>query len=223
MTKTLLAAAATITTLLAAMPAAASVQVDQANYQFDTGIPWGLDFGGGNVVPNVGVSQSYTAGLKGRLDSINLYCNGICSIDQLGNTLTLSLYQGNSLLKTVQTFTLNGTPETQGLPGFRFIKFDFAGQYVAQHVGQSYTWVLDGISGPGDLKARGGMAKFGNPLAGGSGYAGSFYGSSFPEHDMTFNTKVLTGAVPEPASWALLIAGFGLAGAAQRRRRLRTA
>jgi hypothetical protein len=27
------------------------------------------------------------------------------------------------------------------------------------------------------------------------------------------------GAVPEPASWAMLIAGFGLVGAAQRRRK----
>jgi len=34
------------------------------------------------------------------------------------------------------------------------------------------------------------------------------------------NTAVLgTGAVPEPASWAMLIAGFGLTGAAARRRR----
>lgn len=31
--------------------------------------------------------------------------------------------------------------------------------------------------------------------------------------------RVDTGAVPEPASWALLIAGFGLTGAAMRRRR----
>ena len=30
-------------------------------------------------------------------------------------------------------------------------------------------------------------------------------------------------AVPEPASWALMIAGFGLTGAALRRRRYRTA
>ncbi len=33
------------------------------------------------------------------------------------------------------------------------------------------------------------------------------------------NVSVTTGAVPEPASWALLIAGFGLVGGALRRRR----
>jgi hypothetical protein len=29
-----------------------------------------------------------------------------------------------------------------------------------------------------------------------------------------------TGVVPEPASWAMLIAGFGLVGATQRRRKV---
>ncbi|MGL4541677.1 MAG: PEPxxWA-CTERM sorting domain-containing protein [Polymorphobacter sp.] len=37
--------------------------------------------------------------------------------------------------------------------------------------------------------------------------------------DRGFATYVDTGAVPEPASWALMIAGFGLTGAALRRRR----
>lgn len=35
--------------------------------------------------------------------------------------------------------------------------------------------------------------------------------------------ETTTGAVPEPASWALLIAGFGLTGAAMRRRRVNLA
>ena len=35
-----------------------------------------------------------------------------------------------------------------------------------------------------------------------------------------FNTLQAPGAIPEPASWAMLIAGFGLVGAAARRRRL---
>lgn len=42
------------------------------------------------------------------------------------------------------------------------------------------------------------------------------------ETDFTFSPAASSGA-PEPAAWALMIAGFGLSGAALRRRRARTA
>ncbi|WP_235927606.1 PEPxxWA-CTERM sorting domain-containing protein [Sandarakinorhabdus rubra] len=43
----------------------------------------------------------------------------------------------------------------------------------------------------------------------------AFNGAAFD--DISLSRRI--GAVPEPASWAMLIMGFGLAGAAQRRRR----
>jgi hypothetical protein len=55
----------------------------------------------------------------------------------------------------------------------------------------------------------------------------SLYGYSGGGADRTFIDNVfigtLAGAVPEPASWAMLIAGFGLTGAAMRRRRVAVA
>jgi hypothetical protein len=51
-------------------------------------------------------------------------------------------------------------------------------------------------------------------------------GEGFAIHDidhMDFNTVNGIGAVPEPASWAMMIAGFGIAGASLRRRRTRPA
>jgi PEP-CTERM motif len=51
-------------------------------------------------------------------------------------------------------------------------------------------------------------------------------GEGFSLHDidhMDFNTVNGIGAVPEPASWAMMIAGFGLAGASLRRRRIKSA
>ncbi len=44
-------------------------------------------------------------------------------------------------------------------------------------------------------------------------------GASFSSDSGVFLTAPVGGAVPEPASWALLVAGFGVVGAAARRRR----
>ena len=46
------------------------------------------------------------------------------------------------------------------------------------------------------------------------GYVGGCGGAD----DGAFVTSFATGAVPEPASWALMVGGFGLFGAAMRRR-----
>lgn len=50
----------------------------------------------------------------------------------------------------------------------------------------------------------------------------SFLPGMIADHDATGFTFRVTSAVPEPATWAMTIAGFGLAGAALRRRRTRT-
>jgi hypothetical protein len=47
--------------------------------------------------------------------------------------------------------------------------------------------------------------------------AGSYVYTA-PNDTVTIKIGALTAAVPEPASWALMIGGFGLAGAAMRRR-----
>lgn len=74
-----------------------------------------------------------------------------------------------------------------------------------------------------------------NPGAFASGFSGSAlhglgtanFGLSFGGADVAaiassgHDYSILAGAVPEPASWAMLIAGFGLVGALQRRRQPR--
>ncbi|WP_235902761.1 PEPxxWA-CTERM sorting domain-containing protein [Sandarakinorhabdus oryzae] len=44
-------------------------------------------------------------------------------------------------------------------------------------------------------------------------------GNDFGVDNINFSQTSILGGVPEPASWALLLAGFGLVGAASRRRR----
>jgi len=54
--------------------------------------------------------------------------------------------------------------------------------------------------------------------------AGNNYGFYVSTHDGAFGRGVLTvGAIPEPSSWAMLIAGFGLMGTTLRRRRVAAA
>lgn len=54
-----------------------------------------------------------------------------------------------------------------------------------------------------------------NPYPRGNVYANSGY-QAFPSYDYTFHTFTATGA-PEPASWALMLVGVGVAGGVMRR------
>jgi hypothetical protein len=73
--------------------------------------------------------------------------------------------------------------------------------------------------------ASGTLTPTGTPTFLASGYSGlvdevhvqSPSPDFFVMDDVTFNSS---GAVPEPATWTMMIAGFGLAGAALRRRRV---
>lgn len=62
----------------------------------------------------------------------------------------------------------------------------------------------------------------GNPYAQGELYFRNFQsGGAYltPGSDTAFRTYTATGAVPEPATWGLMLLGFGAAGALLRRRR----
>ncbi|HEX3885936.1 MAG TPA: PEPxxWA-CTERM sorting domain-containing protein [Phenylobacterium sp.] len=135
--------------------------------------------------------------------------------------LTVSLYNGAAGLDgageiagtpiATRTFTLPSTLPTPGDP-LAFINTDFSG--VQLTVGNSYTATVTTTS-----------SKVG-VLYGGDGYGQGVTVNNFPECstgcDVDFRIEgsdVATGGVPEPASWALLIAGFGGVGAMLRRRR----
>lgn len=83
----------------------------------------------------------------------------------------------------------------------------------------------DGMQPFGDLVLDGSGTLFGTTIFGGASISNGLggHGAIFRfSNAATAGTFSGTPAVPEPASWAMLIAGFGLTGAALRRRRART-
>ena len=88
-------------------------------------------------------------------------------------------------------------------------------------VGETFSWVID-VDGAGDN-----FTVTGNELIGSTGYAdfsnglrgtGTFIALGSNGSQFRINAFSPTPSVPEPATWAMMIGGFGLVGAAMRRR-----
>ena len=107
-----------------------------------------------------------------------------------------------------------------------FAAFDLSGLNLQVHVGDVFSILLDLPAGSSRLGWVLGYTDansniVGQTYAGGYGAISQdggahFFGASL---DRGFRTLVNAQPVPEPATWALMIAGFGLAGASLRRRR----
>lgn len=93
-------------------------------------------------------------------------------------------------------------------------------------VGESFVWLID-VDGPNQVTV------LGNELIGSTGYAdfsnglrgvGVFEAVMGNADAAQFVIKTLTPSpgVPEPAAWAMMLGGFGIVGAAMRRRKLST-
>lgn len=113
-----------------------------------------------------------------------------------GITQTLSTLGGNIYTVTFDLANLGDTPNAYGLfwdGGFEFILNDL----------EAFTYTTLSF----DLVATGSSTEFG------------FVFYNAPSFYLLDNISLeQTGVIPEPASWALLIAGFGLVGSAMRRR-----
>lgn len=201
-------AALAATAVLAAHPAAAAV-LDQAS------VPESGPFYWGSYISNSLVLQTFTVGKSGILDRIEVavastsaYSNNDITLDLFGMPLDLtaplpvplaSAFVARSKLPTTPTLSLS-----------ELTAFDLSAANLAVHVGDVYAFSVhsDNI----------GTNPSGSAYAGGVGYA-FFDGLGFqPYADLGFRTYV-DSAVPEAGTWALMIGGFGLAGAALRPRR----
>lgn len=153
--------------------------------------------------------QSFTA-VDSQLISIG-FGFGVLNAFQGEVPVTITLLQGDGiggLAIAERTFT----PVEAGL-SFA----DFTGTTLT--VGAFYTALIStsnsfwGVDASVDL------------FAGGQAYLTDSVTGLIPDRDLIFEVSGSTAVpgIPEPASWALLIAGFGLVGAAMRRRSLAAA
>ena len=134
---------------------------------------------------------------------------------QLNGTL-----QGDSnsiLINSLLSAAWNGTPGVpltylNSLPGH---DGGFAGNPLTTLDGSFQDWIACNNSNCND-----GFVLTTGDFLGPAFNSGVTYGQLFvPYNRAAWSISAATGAVPEPESWALLIAGFGLVGAVARRRR----
>lgn len=193
--------------------------LDQASIPETGAIPLPNEgFGPGGIAV---LSQTFTAGLSGTLTRIDLALVG-SPFERADGGFTVSLRTPASVELFSAYLDYSTPPNVFGASWTDIPSFDLSAAAIAVAVGQQF-WIVvsaDAVQDPSGVSWLHGAG--GAPLsyAGGAGYV-SFFGGppTATGRDMGFRTYVDT-AVPEPATWALMLAGFGLAGGALRRRRI---
>ncbi|MBB6505623.1 hypothetical protein F4693_002618 [Sphingomonas endophytica] len=132
------------------------------------------------------------------------YSTGLSSV----NKLTLSLTADQNVLRTPLTFTfsLNG---------------NVIGETTYTASGADLTKALNFSFDP-ITSASGAYTLLANVTTGVAPGAGSVHFSSTTQ-PLTLDSTAVAAAVPEPATWAMMLVGFGMVGAAARYRRRSTA
>jgi len=186
--------------LLAAAAMAVVASAAHAQTLVDTGPGSTLD-GGYVLSPDQGLAGKFTLADAATIGSIEGYIGG-----NTGSALHIAIYSDGATPGSVlfsDDFT-SGNAGWQGISGEHW-NLD-AGSYWAVFTSTSgYNWMSDGAP---------------NPLA---AYSGLLDGGTYwtQGENLNFGVRVdaASGAVPEPASWALMLGGFGLVGGAMRSRR----
>lgn len=223
--------------LLVAVPTQAAVVVDQSTLLTAT---TGTNWVASSIVQRIQApainrlqSMSVTAGKTGRLSQVDV------QVQQLEGTgdLVLSIASGiagQPGFAPLGSFTVARSSVPTAAQSFAgslvsvdvsSLTFDVAPGTVfsimlgagAQEIGNNrFAWVFAESADGSDSNTLqlAAYADGFNQLSDNGGATWSVSGV-----DRTFRTWVDTGVVPEPQSWAMLIAGFGLTGAAMRRRR----
>ena len=142
------------------------------------------------------------------------------NLNSIGQSATESLFK----IYTNETTVDGGDTTPRAITvHFNFTSpTNFGGDVTGTTVGEAYGWYQDGKvtwNDPVLLAFNGGQLKVTmNDATFNKGYYGLDSGS-YDGANISARFELVGAAVPEPATWAMMIAGFGMAGAAVRRRR----
>jgi hypothetical protein len=186
---------------LTAVPAAAATIVD-------TGAPTNVGFGGWTLDPTQSLAGKVFTGTT-VIDQVEGF---IGSYGNAGTFHTVLYSVSNSGVPEIELYSALGSSDgSEGWHGASGLNWMVAAgsYYVAFEVRA------------GDTLAGYMANPVANPLI---SYSFSNAGTYYRQDSLQFGVRIadaggFTGGVPEPANWALMIAGFGLAGAAMRVRR----
>lgn len=160
------------------------------------------------------LGQSFTAGLTGTLSEFDIllsyYDTAIVSFEVRAGNGTSGTLLGSG------TQTLGCGPGADGW--YCGLDVDLSGLDIGVTAGSQYTFLITSMGGNAASRVA---LILDDHYAGGHMYAASYGNPQF--WDASFRTFVDQASeesgVPEPASWALMLGGFGMVGGALRSRR----
>jgi hypothetical protein len=197
--------------------AEAAVVLDQVNNPVSNAITGGA--------PGTLIGQTFTVGKTGFLDNVRVNFIGTPDTDFNLNFHLARIVGGEALFS--QAIALSA-PSSQSLSFSPFdtdpshwMKLDMSALHISVQAGDQFAIAMESLDSP--VQTFWAATKT-DSYAGGYGFAiGNLSDQVFtlkPPGDLEFATYIAS-AVPEPGEWAMLMAGFGMAGLMMRKRKAR--